>query len=546
MPMPAQPARNFPPRVDLFRTALSRIQTPVILADREDRIIFANRPAEKLLGRHIVDEPLSALLADPMFDVSTVDTVGAAPQWVRTAMAGVVPATIEALDGEGYLITVRESAAVAHAADRQPADELTGLPRRRELIARLKGALADARRSHARLAVHCLDLDRFKFVNDTLGHPIGDALLKKVVQRIVGACRKDDLVARVGGDEFVILQTEIDGQEAAEALSRRLVDLVSRTYLLDGHTVNIGVSIGIALSDGDATPEALLRQGDLALYQAKSGGRGRFAVFEPSMDSVMQERRQLEIDLRRALALREFELVYQPQFDLAESRPVGFEALLRWNHPRRGRVSPLAFIPLAEETGLITQIGEWVIRTACRQASTWPSGLSVSVNVSAVQFRAGSLVETVVSALAQSGLAPYRLDLEITESALMDDTEAVLATLNRLRGLGVQISMDDFGTGYSSLSYLHKFPFDKLKIDQSFVRGDGAGAGSGAILRAITGIGSSLGMKTTAEGVETEEQLRRIRSEGCTQVQGYLTGRPMPADTISDYLDRHPWDDVTA
>ena len=539
--MTALPAREFPPRIDLFRTALSRLQTPVILADRDNRVIFANRPAEKLLGRHIVDEPLSALLADPMFDIASAVAAGAVPQWVRTATAGVVPATIESLDGEGYLITAREGPAVSPSSDRQVVDELTGLPRRRDLIARLKGALSDARRSHSCLAVHCLDLDRFKFVNDTLGHPIGDALLKKVVQRILAACQETDVVARLGGDEFIILQTEIAGQEAAEALTRRLVDLLSRTYLLNGHTVNIGVSIGIAMSDGDATPEALLRQGDLALYQAKSDGRGRYAVFEPSMDSVMQERRQLEIDLRRALAMKEFELVYQPQVDLAESRPVGFEALLRWNHPRRGRVSPLSFIPLAEETGLITQIGEWVIRTACREATTWPSDLSVSVNVSAVQFRTGTLVDTVLSALAQSGLAANRLDLEITESALMDDTQSVIETLNRLRGLGVQISMDDFGTGYSSLSYLHKFPFDKLKIDQSFVRDDGAGTGRGAILRAITGIGSSLGMKTTAEGVETEEQLQRIRSEGCTQVQGYLTGRPMAAAAILDFLGKS-WD----
>ena len=349
-------------------------------------------------------------------------------------------------------------------------------------------------------------------------------------ERLVKAARQEDLVARLGGDEFAILQVGAGQPDAAEALATRLVDLIGRTYVVDGHMLNIGASVGVALAPADGQdPDVLLKNADLALYRAKADGRGVFRFFEPDMDARMQARRSLEIDLRRALALKEFELVYQPQVDAVDGTVKGFEALLRWRHCERGMVPPADFIPLAEEIGLIAPIGEWVLRTACAQAARWPKAVSLAVNLSPVQFRGAKLVATVTSALAQSGLSPDRLELEITEGALLSDTETVLGVLNALRSLGVRISMDDFGTGYSSLSYLQKFPFTKIKIDQSFVRQMEDSADCSAIVRAVIALGQSLGMKTTAEGVETEAQRDRIRAEGCTEIQGYLTGRPMCA-----------------
>ena len=514
-----QSRQIIPAREGLLDAAFSRLTVPVLVLDEDGTVVAASAGAEAVLGKHVIgDDVGSLLLANAAGDNSTAGP--ARHDWIRTVIGSVLPARIEPLGEAGFLLTIDPELA--------------------------QTTLENARRDELQVAVHCLDLDRFKIVNDTLGHPIGDALLRKVVQRMQSACRKSDLIARVGGDEFVIVQEGIQTVEAAEALAKRLVDLVGRTYVLRGHTVNIGVSIGVMLSDGESDPDTLMRSGDLALYQAKSAGRGCFAVFEPSMDMAMQERRTLEIDLRRALALREFELDYQPQIDLSSDCPVGFEALLRWNHPKRGRVSPLAFIPLAEETGLITPIGEWVIRTACHEASSWPGDISIAINISAVQFRGGGLVETVLSALSQSGLRPELLELEITESSLIDNTEMVLSTLRQLKEIGVRISMDDFGTGYSSLSYLQKFPFDKIKIDQSFVRGADESNNCGALLKAIASIGASLGMKTTAEGVETEDQLTRIRNEGCTQVQGYLTGRPMGAGAINSFLEKKLTKDLCA
>ncbi|MFC7663388.1 putative bifunctional diguanylate cyclase/phosphodiesterase [Methylorubrum suomiense] len=397
----------------------------------------------------------------------------------------------------------------------------------------MSAAVAAAEEAGAPLAVLMLDLDRFKAVNDTLGHPVGDALLRKVAERLRNAARRDDVIARLGGDEFAILQVGQVGADqplAAEALANRLVDLVGRTYVLDGQMLNVGVSVGIALFPDDGRlPDDLLKHADLALYRAKADGRGTYRFFEPAMNAAVQARRSLEIDLRRALALKQFTLVFQPQIRLETGEVSGFEALLRWHHPERGLISPATFIPLAEEIGVIVGIGEWALRTACREAARWAQPASIAVNLSPIQFRGGKLVETVTLVLAQTGLDPARLELEITEGALLDDTDGVLTVLNGLRHLGVRISMDDFGTGYSSLSYLQKFPFDKIKIDQSFVRGMAGSAECGAIVRAIARLGASLGMRTTAEGVETADQLDAIRAEGCTEVQGYLTGRPMPA-----------------
>jgi len=294
--------------------------------------------------------------------------------------------------------------------------------------------------------------------------------------------------------------------------------------------INVGASVGIAPAEAGVEVEALIKRADLALYRAKVEGKGQFRVFEPAMDAAMQQRRALELDLRRALALREFELAFQPQYRLESRTLVGFEALVRWNNPARGRVSPADFIPLAEEIGLMVPLGEWVLRTACKAAAAWKRPLNIAVNLSPVQFQSDKLATVVVSALAEAELAPERLELEITEGALLDDTTAVLETLNAIRSLGVRISMDDFGTGYSSLSYLQKFPFSKIKIDQSFVRRMNEDPESRAIVRAVAALGASLGMTTTAEGVETEAQLDYIRREGCTDVQGYLTGKPMSGE----------------
>ena len=447
-------------------------------------------------------------------------------------------------------------------------DPLTGLPNRLLFRERLAEAVARAEPGggdggSAADAVLCLDLDRFKSVNDTLGHTVGDALLAAVAGRLRSAVRDTDTVARLGGDEFAILQAGATSSSSsgrqpwdAAALAERLVDLVGRAYLVEGHLVNVGASVGIAVLGGDggggrADPDRALREADLALYRAKAEGRGTFRLFEPGMGARAQARRALELDLRRALALRELELHYQPQTNLATGRISGLEALLRWRHPGRGLVPPADFVPLAEEVGLIVPFGEWVLRTACRETARWPGDLSLAVNLSPVQFASPNLVAAVTSALAASGLPARRLELEITESVLLEESETVLATLHQLRDLGARVAMDDFGTGYSSLSYLRSFPFDKIKIDRSFVRGlspspgDGGGeqaaaaAGAGecaAIVRAIAGLGASFGMATTAEGVETEEQLRRIRDEGCTEAQGFLVSRPVPAGEIDALL----------
>ena len=417
-------------------------------------------------------------------------------------------------------------------------DALTGLPNRVLLREKMEQALLRVKHGE-KLAVLYLDLDNFKVVNDTLGHPIGDALLRMVTERLRETTRDSDTVARLGGDEFVILQAGTDAPEQASLLAQRVIDALAAPCDLDGHWVVAGTSIGIAIapSDGDAS-DKLLKNADLALYRAKSDGRGTFRFFEPAMDARVQERRQLELDLRGALARGEFELYYQPLVDARSEEVLGFEALLRWKHPLRGMVPPLDFIPLAEEIGLIVPLGEWIIRTACAEAAKWPKPIKLAVNLSPAQFRSRTLAHVVVSALAESGVSPFRLELEITESVLLANNEATLETLHHLRSLGVCIAMDDFGTGYSSLSYLRSFPFDKIKIDRSFVKEINETQGASAIVKAVAGLGLSLGMVTTAEGVETEEQLRQVRAQGCTEVQGYYFSPPRPASEVPAMLGR--------
>jgi diguanylate cyclase (GGDEF)-like protein len=415
-------------------------------------------------------------------------------------------------------------------------DALTDLPNRVMLREQLERHLHDAQRT-AKLAVLCLDLDYFKQVNDTLGHPVGDALLCAVGERLRDCVRDCDIVARLGGDEFAIVQVGVDQPTSANGLAQRLVDEMAKPFTVEGHEIVIGTSIGISVAPNDGTdPDALLKGADMALYRAKDNGRNAFSFFESGMDAEMQERRTLEIDMRKAISAGEFELFYQPLMNLKNNAISGFEALLRWNHPSRGVVSPGTFIPLAEETGLIVPLGEWVLRQACAEAAKWPDDIKIAINLSPVQFRGKNLVSAVMSAMARAGISPRRVELEITEAILLQNNEATLATLHQLRGLGVGISMDDFGTGYSSLSYLRSFPFDKIKIDQSFVRGLHKNSDAVAIIHAVSGLGISLGMTTTVEGVETKEQLDLVRAEGCTEVQGYLFSRPQPASEVPRLL----------
>lgn len=412
-------------------------------------------------------------------------------------------------------------------------DTLTGLFTRVHVLPELQRIGRERARP---AAVLMIDLDRFKSVNDTLGHGIGDQLLTKVAERLKTAVRPADLLARMGGDEFVVLQFGGEQPAGAEALAKRLVELVGRPYIVDGHMIDIGASVGITIAE-DGEPEQLLKQADIALYRAKEGGRGRYTFFEQSMDDEMQGRRRLEIELRRAIAFRQFELHYQPQVCLHSQRVTGMEALIRWQHPDSGLIGPNMFVPLAEDTGMIIPIGEWVIRQACEHAASWSGALNVAVNVSAKQLVSGKLVDTVTEALAHAGLPAERLEVEITESVLMTDCGNTLETLHALRALGVKVSMDDFGTGYSSLSYLSSFPFDKIKIDQSFVRAKDPAKADG-IIRAITAIGKHLGMTTLAEGVETSAQLSALALSGCGSVQGFLLSEAVPANEVPALLDR--------
>ncbi|RYE84182.1 MAG: EAL domain-containing protein, partial [Hyphomicrobiales bacterium] len=417
-------------------------------------------------------------------------------------------------------------------------DALTDLPNRvyfRDEMERLEARI----RRNETVAVLCLDLDHFKAVNDTLGHGVGDQVLQAVARRLRDAARETDLVVRLGGDEFAFLIHPLDHPRGAAAVAERVIKSIARPIMVEGHQVMIGTSIGIAVapSDGD-NAEALLKNADMALYRAKGEGRANYHFFEKGMDEKLQHRRQLEQGLKVALARGEFRLVYQPLLSLEANRVCCLEALLRWDHPEKGLIPPMEFIPVAEETGVIAQIGQWVLREACLAAADWPDHVRVAVNLSPVQFKNRGLVDHVTSALREAGLDPGRLELEITESLLLADTEETLDTLHLLRGLGVRISMDDFGTGYSSLSYLRSFPFDKIKIDRSFMHGLGQEKDSLAIIKAVIGLGQSLGMSTTAEGIETEAQLEAVRAQGCDEVQGFLFSPPLPKSGIAALLGR--------
>ncbi|MFL6732000.1 MAG: putative bifunctional diguanylate cyclase/phosphodiesterase [Sphingomicrobium sp.] len=418
-------------------------------------------------------------------------------------------------------------------------DTLTGLPNRTMFQQQLDHFFRASEGNGSLFALHCLDLDQFKVINDTLGHPAGDALLVEAAHRVQHAAR-GHLVARLGGDEFIVLQTIGDDRDAIDRLARDILGTMARPLMLDGNEVVPSTSIGIAIAPQDgADGGTLLRNADLALYRAKEAGRGTYAFFEESLNERAQQRRQIETDLRLALERGEFELFYQPLFDLEQNRICSFEALLRWRHPQRGLVSPAEFVPVAEDTGLIVPIGAWVVREACARAADWPDHIRVAVNVSAVQFHRGGMHETVLRALAESGLAPGRLEVEITESIFLEGGETTLRLLHALRSLGVRIALDDFGTGYSSLSYLQSFPFDKLKIDRSFIQNLLTRDGASAIVHAITELANALGIETTAEGVEETAQLMELRAHGCSSVQGFLFSEPMSITDVEKLFSEH-------
>lgn len=440
------------------------------------------------------------------------------------------------LPGGGWVAT-HEDVTEARQASRQIAylashDTLTGLPNRATFAARLDSHVQSGRS----IAIHTIDLDRFKEVNDTLGHPIGDDILKGAAARIHDLLGEQDVLTRLGGDEFAIIQACVEGAEAAE-LAGRIVERLSEPFQFEGHTIVIGASVGISQAPKDSSDaDELLKMSDLALYRAKKESRGTYCFFESGMDSRLCALRQLEQDLRTAIREGQFEVHYQPLLDTNAGTIKSFEALVRWRHPTRGLVAPADFIATAEDSGLIIPIGEWVLRQACRDAAGWPDNVSVAVNVSPAQFKRGDLIAMTASALTTAGLEPSRLELEITEAVLLHDEAWVRSALDRLSALGVRIAMDDFGTGYSSLSYLRSFPFDKIKIDRSFVADLVGKSDALSIVQATIQLSQKLGMEITAEGVETAEQLEILAAEGCSQVQGYHISHAVPANEVARLL----------
>nr|WP_294514427.1 EAL domain-containing protein [uncultured Rhodopila sp.] len=512
--------------------ANSRARTSALIAERIRHALVAASA-----GAILVLFGVASLLTRAT--VRSVRRIAAATENVARGGAQV---DIEALARGDELGTIVRSLAVFQANVSQIAflahhDPLTRLPNRILFHDRIQQALARVDRGHG-FAVLCLDLDRFKMVNDTLGHPIGDVLLRQVAERLQACVREGDSVARLGGDEFAVILLNLDDPAAVDALATRIIEVVSTGYEVEGHQISIGTSIGMALSPADGTaPYELLKKADTALYGAKANGRGTACFYEDAMNAALQSRRELEIGLRQALAQDEFQMNYQPLVDARSHHVCGFEALIRWHHPEKGVIPPDAFIPIAESTGLIMPIGEWVLRRSCLDAASWPGDIKLAVNLSPSQFKDRHLVRNVRAALAVSGLAPQRLELEITESVLLTDSNVTLAILHEIKALGVHISMDDFGTGYSSLSYLRSFPFDKVKIDRSFIKDLPNDRNAMAIVRAIVGLSTTFGMSVTAEGVETDEQAVQLALEECDQLQGFLFSKPIPAAGVHELIE---------
>jgi diguanylate cyclase (GGDEF)-like protein len=528
-----------------LEAALDNMNQGLCLFDADNRLVIANRRFAELFGpvepgasaaSLLVGSGLGGLMKHALARQSAVFScdlpdgrnIAVTQRPIRT---GGWVATYEDITAR------RETEAkLAHMARH---DQLTGLANRLLFREHMVQVLGHAQAPET-IAVLCLDLDGFKLINEGFGHGAGDLVLHTVARRLRDCTRESDLVVRLGSDEFVVVQGGTRQPAAAMTLAHRLIAAVAEPIEVDGQQVVIGTSIGIAVCEAATdTAEMLLRSADIALHRAKADGRGTFQFFEPDMDMLAQARRKLEVDLRGALALDQFELFYQPLVGARNGEIEGFEALVRWRRSEQGLISPAIFIPVAEEIGLIGALGEWVINRACCEAAAWPGELMVAVNLSPAQFRNGALVEQVQAALQLSGLPAGRLELEITESVLLQDEPSVMNTLFGLRNLGVRIAMDDFGTGYSSLSYLRRFPFDKIKIDQSFVQGVVDHDDCRAIVRAVIGLGHSLGIAVNAEGVETSEQRDVLRAEGCGQLQGYLFSKPRPAADIGEMLAAH-------
>ncbi|WP_245431401.1 putative bifunctional diguanylate cyclase/phosphodiesterase [Mesorhizobium atlanticum] len=540
-----------------FDAALANMSQGLLMYDADGKMIVRNQRFLELYKVAAADFPygtthrdaLERLLELGIYTKLDVDSEVAKTQ--TCLQAGKMHSTYRYLSdgrtflvvrqpmGGGWVVTFDDVTEQRRAEERMTHlahhDTLTNLPNRSMFREKLDQALGEAKAKP--LAILSLDLDRFKAVNDTFGHPAGDWLLKCVAKRLLHAVRSSkDMVARFGGDEFAIIQFGIKSAADAEKLAKRIVEIVGKPYRDKGREMHVGVSLGIALYPGDGhDADTLLTNADMALYRGKSEGRNVYRFFEPGMDALMRERRALELDLEAALSKREFELDFQPILNIGSGEIVGAEALMRWRSPSRGLVSPENFIPAAEETGLIVQLGDWALRKACSVAAHWPPEMRMAVNVSAAQIKSGGFARSVISALAFSGLPANRLELEITETVMMDESDAVLKTLSQLRGLGVRIALDDFGTGYSSLGYLRRFPVDKIKIDRSFIR-DLDRRDTAAIVRTVIGLGAELGITVTAEGVETEAQLDMLRKAGCGEAQGYLIGVPAKAADMSRLL----------
>ena len=542
-----------------FDTAINNMSQGLCFFDGDERLIVCNRRYAEMYGLSLdILRPGTTLreIVDLRFEVGSCPAmsredylawrnsiaISDRPSDTATELANgrIFAIHHQPMPGGGWVATHdditdrrRTEAQIERMAR---SDVLTGLANRVQFRERLNDLLLQSRATDP-VAILLVDLDRFKAVNDTLGHPIGDKLLCAAAQRLRQFVRQNDLVARLGGDEFAIIQTGASQPAAAKSLADRLVHGFAEPFEIGDDQVQVGASVGVALSPDDGVdPDELLKRADLALYDAKSTGRGTLSFFRSEMNERAQGRRALEIDLRQAEARGELELHYQPILALNTNRVTCFEALLRWRHPVRGMVMPDSFIPLAEETGLIESLGVWVLREAFAQATTWPSHVGIAVNLSPVQFKSGKLLGVVAAALTASGIEPQRVELEITESVRLTEDAANLVTLHELRSLGVRICLDDFGVGYSSLSYLRSFPFKKIKIDRSFIRDVVDNTEAAAIVRAITTLGASLGMLTTAEGVELPEQVQVLRSLGCDEAQGYLFSRPLPASELDTML----------
>jgi len=522
-----------------MEAALANMSQGLCLFSAEGRLVVANRRFAEMFGAPDLGATAHDVLCGAGLDILLDVACGSDIQTLSCDLPDgrSIAVSQQAVAGGGWVATYEDISErrvaeqrLAHMARH---DQLTGLPNRLLFGEHMQRAQA-ASRPHNTLAVLWLDLDRFKYVNDTYGHPHGDALLRDVAKRLLACVGNAGLVARLGGDEFAIVQEQASQPQGATALAKQVIAALSAPFMIEQHEIKIGASVGIALSQEDALgADALLKRADLALYRAKAEGKGRYRFFEEAMEA----HRVLEQDLHNAVIQEELEVFYQPLVEVGRGIS-GFEALLRWRHPKHGLLTPDKFVALAEEVGLIEEIGEWVLRRACADAASWPGALKVAVNLSPLQFKA-DLLHVVTNALNLAGLPASRLELEITESLFLQDDDAVLSTLRAIRALGVRIAMDDFGTGYSSLSYLQRFPFDKIKIDKSFVQGMTEKADCLAIVRAVISLGRSLGMMVNAEGVETEAQRAALTTEGCAELQGYLFSRPQPAIAVTRMLLQH-------